>query len=579
MSYLGQVELKSSEIRRIDVTGSTSATHTLTWTPANEQSLIITINGIKQQNNYSISGTTLTLDDALLSADKMEVIGILDIGLGTVPPEDSVGVAELSATGTASSSTFLRGDNSWSAVDTSQITINATAIDGNKDDIAILGFKIAANGSLAKYNLVDQTIDAFEDASGVDASESASAVRNSANYYSGFSNPTATGGTTSTSGDYTFHYFTASGDFVTDTAQSMDVLLVAGGGGGGRHSGGGGGAGGLIYQTGRSITAATHAYVQGAGGVTKTSDGVGNDGGDSTWNSLTSKGGGGGGYHSTTGNGGGSGGGSSRALGAGGSESQTGQAGDSGTYGFGNDGGSGDYGSSPYPGAGGGGATAAGAAATSSSSGVGGAGKELTIFSSFGVSGFFAGGGGGQTQSGASEWGAGGSGGGGRGGGPTGAAAEGAGRSGTANTGSGGGGSSSDSTFGTYGAAGGSGTLIIRRLTVGTVPTDMTLISANQAAQAAPTKGDIVFTYTNGAGSTTLGTDVTAEISADGGSTWTPMTLGSEGSTGSHNIATAHDVTITSTITAPYNMAYRIKTINQGAGKSTRIQAVSLGWL
>jgi len=107
---------------------------------------------------------------------------------------------------------------------------------------------------------------------------------------------------------------------------------------------------------------------------------------------------------------------------------------------------------------------------------------------------------------------------------------------------------------------------------------NMTLVSTTTAAQAAPTKGDIVFTYTNGAGSTTLGTDVTAEISADGGSTWTAMTLGSEGSTGSHNIATAHDVTISSTITSPYNMAYRIKTLNQSASKTTRIQAVSLGW-
>ena len=93
MSYLGQVELKSSEIRRIDVTGSTSATHTLTWTPASEQSLIITINGIKQQNNYSFAGTTLTLDDALLSDDKMEVIGILDIGEATIPPDDSITTA------------------------------------------------------------------------------------------------------------------------------------------------------------------------------------------------------------------------------------------------------------------------------------------------------------------------------------------------------------------------------------------------------------------------------------------------------------------------------------------------------
>ncbi|MCJ8347013.1 response regulator [bacterium] len=32
-----------------------------------------------------------------------------------------------------------------------------------EDDIAILGFKVATNGSLAKYNLVDQTEDAFED--------------------------------------------------------------------------------------------------------------------------------------------------------------------------------------------------------------------------------------------------------------------------------------------------------------------------------------------------------------------------------------------------------------------------------
>ena len=110
------------------------------------------------------------------------------------------------------------------------------------------------------------------------------------------------------------------------------------------------------------------------------------------------------------------------------------------------------------------------------------------------------------------------------------------------------------------------------------VGNNMTLVSTTTAAQAAPTKGDIVLTYTNGAGTTTLDTDLTAEISADGGSTWTALALGSEGSTGAHNIATSHDVTISSTITAPYNMAYRIKTLNQSASKSTRIQAVSLGW-
>ena len=44
-----------------------------------------------------------------------------------------------------------------------------------KEEIALLGFRTAANGSLAKYNLVDQTIDGFEDASGV-SPESATGV-------------------------------------------------------------------------------------------------------------------------------------------------------------------------------------------------------------------------------------------------------------------------------------------------------------------------------------------------------------------------------------------------------------------
>ena len=166
MSYIGRVEQKASEIRRFNVTGSTSDTHTLTWTAPSEQSLIITINGVKQQEDaYSVSGTTLTLTSALVSTDKMEVVGILDIGEAVTPPNDSIStikiqddavtadklansinteiaantakvtnathtgdvtgataltiandavdIAMLSATGTADATTFLRGDNAW----------------------------------------------------------------------------------------------------------------------------------------------------------------------------------------------------------------------------------------------------------------------------------------------------------------------------------------------------------------------------------------------------------------------------------------------------------------------------------
>ncbi len=41
MSYIGQAALKNSELKRFDVTSSTSATHTLGWAPVNEQSILL----------------------------------------------------------------------------------------------------------------------------------------------------------------------------------------------------------------------------------------------------------------------------------------------------------------------------------------------------------------------------------------------------------------------------------------------------------------------------------------------------------------------------------------------------------
>ena len=39
-------------------------------------------------------------------------------------------------------------------------------LSSQSDDIALLAFKTQANGNLARYNLMDQSVDSFEDASG-----------------------------------------------------------------------------------------------------------------------------------------------------------------------------------------------------------------------------------------------------------------------------------------------------------------------------------------------------------------------------------------------------------------------------
>jgi len=585
MSYIGNQPAALGTYATQTFTGNGSLTAFTLSQAATTATILVSIDGVDQipTTAYSVAADGVTLN--FTSAPPVSTISVRFLGdvvdfgepsdnsvTSAKIATDAVGVAELSATGTASATTFLRGDNSWTAISEYDDA-------GLQDDIALLGFKVASNGSLAKYNLVDQTVDDFQDTSGVDASASTNELRDaSGKYYEGSvsTTPTVSGNYDSSAvdGDYTYYKWTtvtSSGSYTTDVAQDYEYLVVAGGGGGGAGSsassftGGGGGAGGYKTSTISLSADTTYTITVGVGGTASTNaTDDGTNGGDSSisgsgLSTITSTGGGKG--STITGAPGGSGG---QVGGSGGGGGYS--AGGAGTAGQGYAGGAGDTSYPPGSGGGGGGASEVGG----DSNGSAGDGGDGTASSITGSSVTYAGGGGGGEGNGSGGAGAGGAGGGGTGGSRDNTNSV----AGTANTGGGGGGGG----YRQVGKNGGSGIVVTRRLTTATAVGNMTLVSNTTAAQAAPTKGDIVLTYTNGAGTTTLDTDLTAEISADGGSTWTALALASEGSTGSHNIATSHDVTISSTITAPYNMAYRIKTLNQSVSKTTRIQAVSLGW-
>jgi len=124
MSYIGnQPTTASFPFDQFSGNGSTTA-FTLSNAPASTTSIVVSISGVVQNpNTYSLSGVTLTFSAAPPTGTNN--IGVLYLGLPSqvgVPNNGTVGLAQLSATGTPSSSNFLRGDNTWSVATVASLT-------------------------------------------------------------------------------------------------------------------------------------------------------------------------------------------------------------------------------------------------------------------------------------------------------------------------------------------------------------------------------------------------------------------------------------------------------------------------
>jgi len=84
--------------------------------PESANHMLVSLNGILQQPNSSfiVSASTITFASNLVTGDVIDFIqilgNVLDLG---VPSDSTVSLAKLTATGTKSSSTFLRGDNTF----------------------------------------------------------------------------------------------------------------------------------------------------------------------------------------------------------------------------------------------------------------------------------------------------------------------------------------------------------------------------------------------------------------------------------------------------------------------------------
>ena len=153
--YLGnQPALSYTSFAKQDFTTSATTSYTLDNPVTNANELALFINFVRQEPTtaYSASGTSLTLTSATSASDDMYCV-FLGKAVQTVnPPNGSVGLSQLSATGTPSSSTFLRGDNSWVAAGGANTPAFSVKLSGDQNVSDSAATKIAFNTEILDTN-------------------------------------------------------------------------------------------------------------------------------------------------------------------------------------------------------------------------------------------------------------------------------------------------------------------------------------------------------------------------------------------------------------------------------------------
>ena len=129
MAYIGRDTDKISNVEVLDnITFDGSSSYTLqkggsNFTPSSANTLLLSIDGVVQAGNFTVSGSTIDFGTAVAGTSTCDFVLHYGVGLITAPSDgtvttakladSSVSLAKLTATGTKSSSTFLRGDNTF----------------------------------------------------------------------------------------------------------------------------------------------------------------------------------------------------------------------------------------------------------------------------------------------------------------------------------------------------------------------------------------------------------------------------------------------------------------------------------
>ncbi len=126
MSYIGYKPVQGNVVVDEFTSNGVDSTYTLSSQPTNNNTVEVVVGGLTQTSSaYSFSGNVLTLV-GVASGTKIIVRQHGEKLLIPTPGDDTVGLNQLSATGTPSASVVLKGDNSWGTIEGSEITTVGT---------------------------------------------------------------------------------------------------------------------------------------------------------------------------------------------------------------------------------------------------------------------------------------------------------------------------------------------------------------------------------------------------------------------------------------------------------------------
>ena len=169
MSYIGNSPANVGNYQIVDDISSTfngvlttfaltAATQTIN--PAKSGQLLVSINGVLQEpddtgtEGFLVSGSNIVFSSAPATGSTFWcVFQGQNVDIGT-PSNDTVGLTQLSATGTKSGTTYLAGDNTWKTVDA--LPTQATHA----------GKYLTTDGTVASWNSIAATTFPFYKADG-----------------------------------------------------------------------------------------------------------------------------------------------------------------------------------------------------------------------------------------------------------------------------------------------------------------------------------------------------------------------------------------------------------------------------